>query len=1023
MFSSCLETIEPDGLSDLRGAKADLLRAQTALQEAQAAKVNAEAALKLAEAKVQEAIAAQEAAKVAIIEAEALLAQYQAEYQALVNAAYEAEKAFELEQAMAAAEAAKAAAELEAQKAAAQLELDLLDIQTQIIEAQAAYDHALKDLAAAKVTLSDGQKAYLLPFELAVYGYEDEVEQLTADLEDAAEDLKDAVAVVDKNKADKRAIHTAEKAVATAEAALEGAQENVALAEAALEIDPFVADWAEQLQALYDEYDAMIKAEYEGALEHEAAAQEWREAVDALVEEYEKYEDATGYAFNETTGQFSIYPIYNPARVWVPETYVAAPVDEEGNALFGGDFYIAPEDIYFRYGDTEYADNIFTDRIEDLETNTPEIYEAQIEGYEAQIETYNSDVFFQAELERYNDAVAAYNDGKIVEYMQKHVNEEFDPQAAVDEFNAAVKAFEAALADFDAEWEKYYPENNTAEAVAEIEKTHSETVDAARQAYVKARQTALDTKNAADVEYQKAVLAYQRAERAYNAVIDAAYEVTGIYGADALKAAIDQYKADKKAAADANDTTFDADGELAKANAVNETQLGLIEKAQAAFNDGKESTTTDAVSAFEAAQKKWDEAVAAYNKTVNEAEKTYYKALAEADQVRDDAFDDLNVGGTLDLVDDEYYTYLIYKVNEAAYVLDDAINKVDANDLRWYDYTTVRYETTNGMYARTFWTPDYLTEATLEGNVFVSPEVEDIIDPEWFYSNELSNVAGNLLTVRLNGYAYGYDVDGNWQFNNSYSYTYYLTDYDGFPLAMPEAEAIEENISNFENWVTNSIKNNFYNTYGTDPMFAQAHVNDASAVIMVPELETGIENCETAIANLELLPDFIAAIEAAHADFQKFVAEYEAEIDAIRPVVEENWMKYMDELTAMEDAMDIVEAKYDELDRTMNTIENLLANYIGTTDVEVYVAGLEEAYADAVEAVAQAEFDLEDAKADLESVMAGGEDAITDVEMAQKAYDKINEELTEALANLAAAAEALQDAMVAVGAAEATPAE
>ena len=164
--------------------------------------------------------------------------------------------------------------------------------------------------------------------------------------------------------------------------------------------------------------------------------------------------------------------------------------------------------------------------------------------------------------------------------------------------------------------------------------------------------------------------------------------------------------------------------------------------------------------------------------------KTYDKAVAEADQVRNDAIDDLNVGASG--LDWEYYNYLIDKVNEAGEVLNDAISKVDANDLRWYDNTTVRYETTNGLYA-TFWTPDYLTEATLEGNVFVSPKVEDIIDPEWFYNNELYSVARNMLTVGLNGYAYGYDVDGNWQNKDSY-FTYYLTDYDGFPLAMPEAE-------------------------------------------------------------------------------------------------------------------------------------------------------------------------------------------------------------------------------------------
>ena len=95
LVSGCIENIEPEGIADLRGAKAELLRAQTALQAAQAAKVEAEAALVLAQAKVQEAIAKQEEAKVAYEEAKALKAQYEAEYQRLVNEAYAQEQADE----------------------------------------------------------------------------------------------------------------------------------------------------------------------------------------------------------------------------------------------------------------------------------------------------------------------------------------------------------------------------------------------------------------------------------------------------------------------------------------------------------------------------------------------------------------------------------------------------------------------------------------------------------------------------------------------------------------------------------------------------------------------------------------------------------------------------------------------------------------------------------------------------------------------------------------------------------------
>lgn len=1022
MFSSCLESIEPEGLNDLRGAKADLLRAQTALVEAQAAQANAQAAIAQAEAKIKEAIAKQEEAKVAIIEAEALLAQYQAEYQALVNAAYEAEKAFELEQAIAAAEAAKAAAELEAQKAAAQLELDLLEIQTEVAIAQAAYDQALKDLAAARVTLSPKQKEYIFPYEMEFAICAAEVEGLVARLEVAAEALEEAIAVVDENKADKRAIYYAEKAVAVAEAALEGAKEAAAYAEAALEIDPILTDWDVELKALAEELETVARTTIEGVVDDYKDYDYLVETLADLTEKYEEYEDATGYYFNEATGKFSVYASGDPASVYVPETYVAAPVDEEGNALFEGDFYIGYETRYFGYGDTEYVDNIFTSRIEELEAKTPEVYEAQIEGYEAQIEAYNSDIFFQADLERYNDAVAAYNDKKVVEYMQKY-DEDYDPQAAVDEFNAAVKAFEAALAEYEAEWNKYYPDNSDAftEAMTEIVATYSNTVDAARLVYVKARQAALDTKNAAYVDHQKAYLAFQRAERAYNAVLNAAYEVTGLNNVEAIKAAIEQYKADKKAAADANDTTFDADGALAKANAINEAQLGLIEKAQAAYDDGKETTTTDAVSAWAAAEKKWTDAQTAYNKAVAEAQTTYDKAVADAYQVKEDAEADLNVGASS--MDDDYKNYLNDKVSEAYWALYDAIDNVNNNDIKSHGLAYVEYTRPDGG-VDTFSVPNYLTETTLDGNIFVTAKVEDIVDPEYFYSTELLYLANEMVRATFVGRAYGYDSFGNWQNYNS-SYDFYLNGYEGFPLVLPEVDVINEMINNSISVVTYYAANNFYALYNVDPYYSSAYVSVASAPVMIPQIESYIENCETAIANLDLLPDFIDGIKAAYADFQKFVAEYEAEIDALRTEVEENWVEVQDALAEMEMAYEAVEARVEEIIALADFISTLMEMATGEDNLEAYVAALEQAYADAVEAVTLAEFDLEDAQADLELVMAGGEDAITEVEMAQKAYDKVAAELAEALAELDAAAEALDAAMVAVGAAEPeeTPAE
>ena len=45
-FTSCIDTDEPAGIENLRGAKAELIRAKVAVETANAAYVNAEAALK-----------------------------------------------------------------------------------------------------------------------------------------------------------------------------------------------------------------------------------------------------------------------------------------------------------------------------------------------------------------------------------------------------------------------------------------------------------------------------------------------------------------------------------------------------------------------------------------------------------------------------------------------------------------------------------------------------------------------------------------------------------------------------------------------------------------------------------------------------------------------------------------------------------------------------------------------------------------------------------------------------------------
>lgn len=1037
MFSSCLENIEPEGLNDLRGAKAELLRAQTALQEAQAAKVNAEAALLQAKAKVEEAIAAKEAAKVAIIEAEALLAQYQAEYQALVNEAFEAEKAFELEQKMAAAEAAKAAAELEAQKAAAQLELDLLNIQVQVADAQARYDQALKELAAAKATLSPGQKDYLREFEMEVKKYEDEVEDLTAELEEAAEDLEEAIATVDENKADKLAIFYAERKVAVAEAKYEGAQEAAALAEAALEIDPFVEDWAEKIEALIEEGDALWKEQYENALAEYEEMKPLEDSLEVLTEAYEKYESATGYDFDEKEGAFSQFPIYNPDYQTAPDIYIESPKDEEGNDIFDVDLtWQSPE---FVYGDADRFGviNWFDYNIEEYTNlSDPSYFEAYAKAYENAIAVVEKNS--EEAMAQYEAAVAAYKAGDVTAYFQEMYNDEdWDPAARVAEYNAALEAYLKAVDNYIAEVKKY-DDVDLDEAKQALVDARKEAIATALAARAKAYQEGFDAYNKAELTYNKAFTAYYRAQESYWAVVDASVEVVnaveGAYNwsgtnrwsiVNDLKNALTSYETDKK------DAAFVDKDSYAAAVAVFTAELKKINAAQKAYNDEDVTNTEDAQSVYDAAVAVWNKADQVWSDLQSKIAADYNTAYNKAWDTYWDAREDLGYTDNPLEIHPDNMDYITELVDNAYARLMGGSTYVDGVYDKYYDgarFELITYRSSadyvnvtvgeDGYYTHPFSLPEYLVD--VENETFKTIKVEDVVDMEYFLENEVRNRADNLvMTHRIDGY---WEVEYPEE-NSGYDIYVVIGAPEDYPLSLPTYESYAEALADYES-VYEYIEDYFeafrleciaaggdayyygYTTYGTPFM-------------SVIEYNQMIEDLDVQIANADVAAEFVKTLEAAKAEFEAYVAEFEAEIDAIRPVVEEGWAGIYEKIKEAKLAKDAVEAKFDEIIATLTDISNIVYGYTGQYSVESYVAYLERVYADAVEGVVKAEVALDEAKADLELVKAGGEDALDAVEIAQKAYDKINEELTEALANLEAAAKALQDAMVAVGAAEA----
>ena len=163
-LTSCIDNDEPEGITNLRGAKAELLRAKAALELAKAETekqnanlVAAKAAVEQANAKIAEAIAKQEEAKAKQEEAKV----------AYEQAKSDKAKAEALE-ALAAAEIAQAEAEAALAEIKAQSELNLQNIKNDLLAAQNRYDQLVAEIEAAKAVLTGEQAQKLASLQDAV---------------------------------------------------------------------------------------------------------------------------------------------------------------------------------------------------------------------------------------------------------------------------------------------------------------------------------------------------------------------------------------------------------------------------------------------------------------------------------------------------------------------------------------------------------------------------------------------------------------------------------------------------------------------------------------------------------------------------------------------------------------------------------------------------------------------------------------------------------------------------------------
>ena len=367
-FTGCIDTDEPEGIVDLRGAKSELIKAQ--------------AAVKLVEVEWQKA---QVAYQELVNKSKELDNQYK-EYDVQMHALDVKLKELEVERAQAATEQAKAEAEAKIAEAnrdkaywenkmAEEAEIfkaAMLNYQTQTAQAQEAYDNAMKLIEAGKLLLSDGEKAIIDKAQQRLYVASASLNQYYDALKTAQDNYYDALVNPDlPTLASLQAeLKLAQIAVEKAEILLDEKNNMLALAE-----DFDAAAWDDKILDLKkkkSEYESeKSKADVEIATiktsaDYKAAEQKVAEKIKARKAAKEAYDKAVADSTTQVNTQLDI------------AAYKSEPINEGLRTLFSSsndftslDGYTVSTGVFdylaVQYTQTEYNADL---KIEDVTART-----------------------------------------------------------------------------------------------------------------------------------------------------------------------------------------------------------------------------------------------------------------------------------------------------------------------------------------------------------------------------------------------------------------------------------------------------------------------------------------------------------------------------------------------------------------------------------------------------------------------------------------------------------------------------
>ena len=1003
LVSGCIENIEPEGIADLRGAKAELLRAQVALQAAQAAKLEADAALVLAQAKVQEAIAKQEEAKAKYEEALALRAQYEAEAQNITNESARAD----LEKKIADNEAAIEQAKLDAELYALQLQEDILLAEEASIKAQQKVEQALRDLAVAKATLTTAEAAAITTHEAAVMTARNNVETKTSALHDASIALARAIAEID-DSGNSTMIASLEHAVVVAQAGLEAAVEAEAEAKALLEVDKTIVDWDAKRQEYEADTDSMTRAQVIAMEKYNAAAAEIGYSISQIGDKIDRYEDLTGYTldFNPSTGnptewgtgKFGIIQGVATEAIPVPDVLIKSDVRGD-YVLTGAEYYYGKEDAVI-----DLFDNVIDDLTYDGEYYKHYDYYWK-ELSEAALAKMEKDPDYLSALERYNDAVAATKSGDYLAYFAKYeytpengYPEDYDFEEEVAEYNAALKAFKDGIAAYEAEEVRLTVDQIKYEEI----KTAEDAERAAVESYLaKGFQDAESKYAAAEAKVDKAYYAHEIALEKRDRAIKAAEKAAG-----ANEVEMETFEASYMDAVATDD-------EKAK-HAIYVKALADIKKARDAYQDPDPEVLTDPESVWAAALDQWakDEVLYDYNGGLYDPESVYADIVAAYNEKITDI--DNKYGpiwasfwASYPSFSTEYRSDWTNRLNALRGDLQDAVDELSApvNEViqGTADYDDVPYSVNLYDYSGSY--DSSLNLEIIDAPSFLCDEdglvtvvAADLVDEDYFVWKDLDIVnydgtPGELVEA-ANALWYSASVTVHYEDSSTDNYSVYADDYQGWPYSLPDYDYFVKMLD-----------------------LKIADLLDDEDVVEIENNPSGylgdiyLERWAIEISNAKYeeyyaeIPGLIEAFEAAKAEFKAYVAEKEAEIDAMRDEIESVIASLLDLIVPIYEEMEVQNAKIQILENTWSMLLSSIEDYIATYDdspsapetLEAFQAALETAYNAAVTARISAEVAVAEAEWAVAEAEAGNLNA---VEIAQVKYDRAAEELAEAMAAL-----------------------